>query len=97
MLLRASLSRCAVTWISASGTETAALVVAEESALAAVESEAAANTAELEVVRIKAVATHDAVGAVEKLGIRITPQKLKECELLPIARAVPTRKARISA
>ena len=52
---------------------------AEASALAAEsditdESAAAANTAELEVIRIRAVATHDAVGAVEKLGIRITPQ-----------------------
>ena len=92
-----------MTWISASGTEADPPPdVAEASALAAEsdvtdESAAAANTAELEVIKIKAVATHDAVGAVEKLGIRITPQKLKQCELPPIARAVPTRKARISA
>jgi hypothetical protein len=88
MLLRASLSRCAVTWISASGIEADPPEVAEASALAAEsdvadESGAAANTAVLEVVRIKAVATH--VGAVEKLSIRITPQKLKKancCRLL---------------
>jgi hypothetical protein len=57
--------------------------MAEASALAAesdvaAESGEAANAAELEVMRIKAVATHEAVGAVENLGIRITPQKLKK-------------------
>ena len=35
-----------------------------------------------------AAAAQDAAGAIENLVIRITPQKLNECEPLPIARAV---------
>jgi hypothetical protein len=53
MLLRASLRRCAVTWISPSMLESAS----------------AARTEELEAMRMSAVAAHHAAGALEKLGI----------------------------
>jgi hypothetical protein len=47
-----------------------------------------ANTEELVAIKTSAAAAKVAAGALESLDIRITPQKLNECELLPIARAV---------
>ena len=68
----------------------------DASVVAAVESAVSANTAELVAMKISAAAAHDAAGALESLDIRITPQKLNECEPLPIARAVHFARQRFS-
>src|SRR5271163_2233049 len=95
IVVRASFKRCAVTWISLSWVGDEAFAV-DASAVAAVESAASANTVELVAMKTSAAAPQDAASALEGLDIRITPQKLNECEPLPIARAVHFARQRFS-
>jgi hypothetical protein len=65
-----------VTWISLSCAGAEALDEVEASAVAAVASDVSANTGVLAAIKTRATA-QTAAGALERIAIEITPQKLK--------------------